>query len=33
MEPPVRFCKHIHAARERFTDDVIQRMLANARAG
>lgn len=26
--PPIRFCKHIVAAREFFTDQVIQRMLA-----
>jgi hypothetical protein len=29
----VRFCKHIAAAREHFTDDVIQRMIAQARRG
>ncbi len=33
LEPPVRFCKHIAAAREHFTDDVIQRMIAQARRG
>jgi len=31
--PSVRWCKHISAAREVMLDDVIQRMLAQARAG
>ena len=33
LEPPVRYCKHIAAAREHFTDDVIQRMISQARNG
>ena len=31
--PSVRWCKHIAAARDVMLDDVIQRMLAQARAG
>lgn len=26
-QPPVKYCKHLKAAREQFTDDIIQRML------
>lgn len=32
-QPDVRWCKHIAAAREVMLDDVIQRMLTQARAG
>jgi hypothetical protein len=31
--PSVRWCKHISAARDVMLDDVIQRMLAQAKAG